>query len=1036
MFIMFEIQFKNYMKTPQLISSLALCLITAGAVQAQWTDCATGTAETRVWDGGGSTQNWSEAANWSGDSLPDCNDNVVFDGTSSKNCIINVNTVCRDIIMKNSFTGRVSVASAVSLDARNVSIVGTRGFVRSFGSNNMSCDNLSVGDNGLFSSGTYSTLNVHNRILCEPAGYFQARSLSTVNCGSLELAAYSQFKAPETGFVFINRNGGFSKHKKSTFDHKEGTVVFTASSSTPIELSSGMSQSNGACSFYNVVVDMNGATNALQLAGSDTAVILNRLTILSGSWSGGGGTAATVRIMDTLEFRGAGNAPSQAAFRFEGNGTKDLIMSVQQDPAGTSVNYFDGGKTIAWAGTNTDVRLDFASVVANGAELSCTDDEDVVHSQSITVNTGGLLTLPASENFTFNGAALTVGGTIAPQGSTFTFGRNTGNTVTDFTGGAKTFNNVVVNMPSSNGENPHDLIPTGNNDTISASNIELVEGDWRNGGSGDVLLVTGDFTVGSAMTNNPGTNNNMRIVFRGNGNGNYNADGVLNGDFDILVDKAVAANVTVGGNSQLIGSNGGIVNIISGNFAFDGSGNATLRATTGPGLIVGANGTLTGPDDDELTFTGSWDVNSAAGWNMQACTFILDNRSTTSNFAQGNRALRFYNFELGSNDLAGWGLLPGTSSDTIWAENDFFVSNSGARMANVHIVVEGDYTSAATSILLGTKPQKVIFTGSADQVVSLALNTEMDLGVRIDKSAGKVTMNSEVQVNALELASGNIVTGSNRLNVIGINGITGGSSSSFVDGKLRRTVLLSSWSGGVLFPVGKGSDYRPARLRNITLTNTWDVEYFASNPKTTFGATVNSPLDDVSTAGYWTVQAITVLNILGSGNTNVSLSTNGSSFSDANTRVARWTGSAWANWGPSGGAASGFVQSSSTMNSGTNNFTLGVDNPAPNRVIAGEEMSGNDGDATSGRVENNSEVAATAVVPFSIYPNPASDVVNLRLPENAKGVITLSDLNGKVYGSFQAGQVQRIQVSHLSSGMYLLSYSDGLRVQTQRFVKQ
>ena len=421
---------------------------------------------------------------------------------------------------------------------------------------------------------------------------------------------------------------------------------------------------------------------------------------------------------------------------------------------------------------------------------------------------------------------------------------------------------------------------------------------------------------------------------------------------------------------------------------------------------------------------------------MQACTFILDNRSTSTNFTQGNRALRFYNFELGSNDLAGWGVLPGTSSDTIWAENDFFVSNSGARMANVHVVVEGDYTSAATSIVLGTKPQKVIFTGGADQVVSLALNTEMDLGVRIDKSAGKVTMNSDVQVNLLELASGNIVTGSNRLNVIGINGITGGSSSSFVDGKLRRSVLLSSWTNGVLFPVGKGSDYRPARLRNVTLTNTWDVEYFASNPKTTFGATVNSPLDDVSTAGYWTVQAITVLNVLGSGNTNVSLSTNGSSFSAGNTRVARWTGSAWVNWGPSGGAASGFVQSSTTMSSGTNNFTLGVDNPAPNRVIAGEEVSGTDGDAAAGRVESSSEAAATAVVPFSIYPNPANDVVNLRLPENAKGVITLSDLNGKVYGSFQAGQVQRVQVSHLSAGMYLLSYSDGLRVQTQRFMKQ
>lgn len=1018
------------------IPTLMLGLITATAAQAQWTDCALTATETRTWDGGGTTENWSEAANWSGDSLPDCNDNVLFNNASAKFCFMNVNTTCRDITLRKNYGGRVIVNSGVTLDARNVTIIGTRGFLRNNGAGVMNCDNISVSDNGPFFSSALSTLNVYNRIFCDGAGYFQSRARSTVNCGMVEIAEYGQFKAPEDGFLNVNQSGGFLKHRRSTFDSKLGTVSFTAPASAAIELSTGIGQNNGACIFYNLVLNMTGATNALQLAGSDTAVVTNRLTVLSGSWNGGGGTAATVKIMDTLEFRGSGNAVSQAAFRFVGSKVKDLIMSAQQDAAGTSVNYFDGGKTIAWAGTNSEVRLDFVSNVANGAELSCTDDANVTHSQSMTVDAGGVLTLPSAENFTFQGAALNVSGSIAAQGSTFTFGRTTGNTTTNFTGGAKNFNNVVVNMPSNDGENPYDLIPTGNDDTISAANIELIEADWRDGGSGDVMMVTGDLTVGSGMSNNPGTNNNMRFVFRGNGNGSYIANGVLNGNFDILVDKAAAASVTVEGNSQLIGSNGGIVSIISGNFAFDGSGNATLRSSTGPGLIVGANGTLTGPDDDELTFTGSWDVNSAAGWDMQSCTFILDNRSTAANFAQGNRALRFHNFEIGSNDLAGWGVLPATTSDTLWVENDFFASNSGARMANVHLVVEGDYTSSATSLLLGVKAQKVIFTGSADQVVSLAVNTEMDNGVRIDKSAGKVTLNSEVQVNALELASGNIVTGSNRLIVLGNGAISGGSSSSFVDGKLRRVGAISNWSSGILFPVGKGSNYRPARLRNSSIVNSWDVEYFASDPKTTFGATVNSPLDDVSTAGYWTVRVNAVLNIAGSGNTNVSLSTNGSSFSDANTRVARWNGSAWANWGPSGGAASGFVQSSSTMNSGTNNFTLGVDNPAPNRVIAGEEMSGTDGDATAGRVENNSEVAAVAVVPFSIYPNPASDVVNLRLPENAKGAITLSDLNGKVYGSFQAGQVQRIQVSHLSAGMYLLSYSDGLRVQTQRFVKQ
>ena len=42
----------------------------------------------RTWDGGGATQNWSDAANWSGDVIPGSGDIAVFDGTSTKNAII------------------------------------------------------------------------------------------------------------------------------------------------------------------------------------------------------------------------------------------------------------------------------------------------------------------------------------------------------------------------------------------------------------------------------------------------------------------------------------------------------------------------------------------------------------------------------------------------------------------------------------------------------------------------------------------------------------------------------------------------------------------------------------------------------------------------------------------------------------------------------------------------------------------------------------------------------------------------------------
>src|SRR5436190_5357920 len=46
---------------------------------------------TKTWDGGGSTNNWSEAANWSDDIVPVTGDSIVFDATSTKNATVDIN---------------------------------------------------------------------------------------------------------------------------------------------------------------------------------------------------------------------------------------------------------------------------------------------------------------------------------------------------------------------------------------------------------------------------------------------------------------------------------------------------------------------------------------------------------------------------------------------------------------------------------------------------------------------------------------------------------------------------------------------------------------------------------------------------------------------------------------------------------------------------------------------------------------------------------------------------------------------------------
>jgi len=57
-------------------------------------------AATRTWDGEGTTNNWSEAANWSDNTVPVTADAVVFDGTSTKSSTVDA-----------AFTGTVTTLS-------------------------------------------------------------------------------------------------------------------------------------------------------------------------------------------------------------------------------------------------------------------------------------------------------------------------------------------------------------------------------------------------------------------------------------------------------------------------------------------------------------------------------------------------------------------------------------------------------------------------------------------------------------------------------------------------------------------------------------------------------------------------------------------------------------------------------------------------------------------------------------------------------------------------------------------------------------
>ncbi|MCL4264016.1 MAG: hypothetical protein KJ069_12405 [Anaerolineae bacterium] len=73
--------------------------------------CAPPTGGTAVWDGGGITNDWSEAINWVGDVVPQATDTVLFDTTSTKDALLDVTfpgTVA-NIIINSGYTGTITM---------------------------------------------------------------------------------------------------------------------------------------------------------------------------------------------------------------------------------------------------------------------------------------------------------------------------------------------------------------------------------------------------------------------------------------------------------------------------------------------------------------------------------------------------------------------------------------------------------------------------------------------------------------------------------------------------------------------------------------------------------------------------------------------------------------------------------------------------------------------------------------------------------------------------------------------------------------
>ncbi|MGH9821411.1 MAG: hypothetical protein ACRD43_14690, partial [Pyrinomonadaceae bacterium] len=69
----------------------------------------------KTWDGGGLTNNWSDAANWSDDIIPTSGDDVIFDGTSTKDATIDVDITVSSINIGGGYAGTITQSNSASI---------------------------------------------------------------------------------------------------------------------------------------------------------------------------------------------------------------------------------------------------------------------------------------------------------------------------------------------------------------------------------------------------------------------------------------------------------------------------------------------------------------------------------------------------------------------------------------------------------------------------------------------------------------------------------------------------------------------------------------------------------------------------------------------------------------------------------------------------------------------------------------------------------------------------------------------------------
>lgn len=687
-----------------------------------------------------------------------------------------------------------------------------------------------------------------------------------------------------------------------------GTTFGVSTSFAPVIVCNAAQVYLHGSTFYGTTtIAKTGTTNNLGNGGN----VFHGVTTLSNSgnsyFATGFTTADTFNGDLTLTNTGssfvamADNTPGNM---FNGNiivnSTAGVGVLFGNGPGGTMGCTLASGKTITVGGTGFSAgKLQLKAFTQSGGTA-----------QSLTFTGTGALQLGPSA--AFNGAVTFVAPQILLHGCTYSSTASfTKNGSTDNLGtGGNTFNGATTLVNSSNA-----YFATGfNNPDIFNADLTLT-----NTGNGFTALAdnaVGSMFNGNIIVNSTNATANAGVTF-GNGPGTT-----------VTATLATGKTISVGGTGFTAGR------LLLRRFTQAG---ATAQSFT----LTGTSIAYLGPYS---TFNGNVNFTSPQVY-LNGCTYngsatVTKNGVTTNNCDGGN----VFNgaTSLTNSSAATW-LFANTTSDTFNGPVTFSKTSSGALQPaynGINSFYDNLTVSSSSVITFGSGTGVVQFAGSNNQTITSASSIPLIQRLTMNKTSGTntVTLNTPVNIGATSTLTTGIVstTSTNYLNFEGGSSYTGGSTSCYIDGPVRKT-----GNTAFTFPCGNNAIYRTIAISAPgSATDAFTAQYFKSGQSYGGGSTLDPSFATLSGCEYWTLDRTT-----GASNVNVTLSWNTADCTGAyitvpsTLRVARWDGSSWAshgNGGTTGTASTGTITTSAVVTS-FSPFTLAstsLSNPLPVELIS------------------------------------------------------------------------------------------------------